>query len=655
MGKKKGKKQYKPVEYNGILDISRSGVGFVEVENQEQDILVKPQDFGKAFNGDKVKVRIISHKSNGRKQGEVIEVLERRNTLFLGRISINGKVAFFEPDNNSMPDFYLPANSVAGVENGDRAQVKFIKWGDKDRKPEGAVVTVIKGKNDGDLAMKEILLENNFPLTFPDNVLRAAEKLDGKISNEELQKRKDFRDVLTFTIDPVDAKDFDDALSFKKLNNGNFEIGVHIADVSYFVTEGSEIDQEAYQRATSAYLPDRVNPMLPEKLSNFLCSLRPNEDKYTFSAVFEISPTGTVKGSWLGRTVIHSNHRFAYEEVQRTIETKQGLHAEVILTLNNIAKKLRVERFKNGAINFSSQEIRFKLDDTGKPIGIIIKESTDATKLIEEFMLLANRTVAEYVSKIKIGKEVVPFPYRVHDSPDEEKLILFVAFAKKFGYKFNLRDEKTIADSFNKLLKDVEGKPEARVLEQIAIRSMAKAFYTTDNIGHYGLGFQYYAHFTSPIRRYPDVMVHRVLQQCLNKKIRPEKDMEMKCVHCSERERAAMEAERSGSKYKQVEYMQQFLGEVFQGIITGVAHFGFWVETIEQKCEGLVSLSDLSDYDDFRYDPENYALVGLRTGKFFRMGDEVKIKVVAADLDKRQLDYQWITEIKEKPAGKKKK
>lgn len=651
MGKKE-KKKGKYGEYIGILEISRSGMGFVDVEGLEQGIMVKPQDFGKAFNGDKVKVRIIPHRTNGRKQGEVVQVLERENTHFLGRVIINHKTAFVAVNNEMMPDFYIPQGSLQGAVNGDRVQIKFVKWDETDKKPQAEIVTVIKGKNDGDLSMQEIIMENNFSISFPQNVLEAAERLDGNITDEELKKRRDFRDVLTFTIDPVDAKDFDDAISFRKLENGNYEIGVHIADVSYYVKEGSEIDQEAYQRATSVYLPDRVNPMLPERLSNFLCSLRPNEDKYTFSVVFEVSSMGKIKNSWLGRTLIHSNHRFSYEEVQQTIESKVGLHAEVILLLNNIAQRLRSERFKQGAINFSSEEIRFRLDDSGKPIGIIIKESKEANKLIEEFMLLANRTVAEYVSKIKINKEPIPFPYRVHDSPDEEKLQMFVTFAKKFGYKFDMHNDRAIVNSFNKLLDDIEGKPEQRVLEQIGIRTMAKAFYSTENIGHYGLGFNYYAHFTSPIRRYPDVLVHRMLQQCLIKKVKPDSEMEKKCMHCSERERAAMEAERAGNKYKQVEYMQQYIGDEFRGIITGVAHFGFWVETVEQKCEGLVSLVDLSDFDDFRYEPENYSLVGLNTRRVFRMGDEVNIKVVAADLEKRQLDYAWVSGIKIKPLPK---
>ena len=402
-----------------------------------------------------------------------------------------------------------------------------------------------------------------------------------------------------------------------------------------------------------------MNPMLPEKISNELCSLRPNEDKFTFSVIFKINNKGKVKDYWIGKTLTHSDHRFNYDEVQQIIESGEGQYSEEITLLNSLAKNFRKERFKNGAINFSSTEVKFKLDENGKPLGIIVKESKESHQLIEEFMLLANRTVATNVSKIKVNKKPIPFPYRIHDTPDEEKLKPFVAFAKKFGYKFDMKDEAEVAKSFNQLMHDVHGKPEQHVLEQLGIRTMAKAIYTTENIGHYGLGFENYCHFTSPIRRYPDVMVHRVLQEILENNIHPDKKMEEKCVHCSARERAAMEAERAGNKYKQVEFMMDKLGEDMEGVISGVSSFGFWVETVNEKCEGLVSIKDLSDYDDFRHDDADYALVGLRTGKKLRMGDKVEIKLVAANLEKRQLDFEWIPNIeslKEKAIkGKKKK
>jgi ribonuclease R len=472
--------------------------------------------------------------------------------------------------------------------------------------------------------------------------MEEALRLPDIIGADVIKARKDCRDYLTFTIDPVDAKDFDDALSIRYLREGLYEIGVHIADVSHYVQPGTKLDQSAYERATSVYLPDRVNPMLPERISNELCSLRPNEDKCTFSAIFQIDEKGDVKHTWLGRTVIHSDHRFSYEDVQATIESKEGLYKKEIFLLNDLAQKFRRKRFKNGAINFSSQEVRFKLDEKGKPIGIVIKESKEANQLIEEFMLLANRSVAEYISKVKINKKPIPFPYRIHDTPDDEKLKPFVAFAKKFGYTFDMHDEAQVAKSFNTLLKEVKGKPEQHVLEQLGIRTMAKAIYTAENIGHYGLGFEHYTHFTSPIRRYPDVMVHRILQECLDKNHKLDREMEEKCRHCSERERAAMDSERSGNKYKQVEYMQDYVGDEFPGIISGVAAFGFWVETVAHKCEGLVSARDLLLFDDFRLDESDYALVGMRSGRKFRMGDLVTIRVTSANLAKRQLDYELI-------------
>lgn len=628
----------------GRLEISRSGMGFVIVEGQEKDIMVKPHEFGKAFHGDIVRVQLMNAQDRTKRpEGKVTGVSERKQIEFIGNISITPKAAFFVPaSNNALPDFHIDLSKLNGAKDGDRVVAKFLKWDKADKKPEGEIISVMQAENEGDMAMKEILINAGFPLAFDADVMKAAEALSTKVTREELKKRKDCRDILTFTIDPADARDFDDAISIRNLDNGNYEIGVHIADVSHFVTPGDILDKAAYERATSVYLPDRVNPMLPEKISNELCSLRPNEDKYTFSVIFQISNRAEIKHRWIGRTVIHSNHRFTYEEVQQTIETNEGVHSKAILLLDKLAKQFRKERFDNGAINFSSTEVRFKLDDKGKPIGIMVKESKDANKLIEEFMLLANRAVAEYVSKIKSNGEPIPFSYRTHDEPDPEKLLPFVAFAKKFGYEFDMHDEKSIAVSFNTLLKAVKGKPEQHVLEQLGIRTMAKAKYTSQNVGHYGLGFENYCHFTSPIRRYPDVMVHRIMQSIIDKKLFIDKTMEEKNKHCSDKERAAMEAERAGNKYKQVEYMQQFIGDEFEGIIAGVSAFGFWVETVEHKCEGLVSVKDLSDYDDFRKDEADYSLVGMRTGKKFRMGDMVKIKVVAANLDKRQLDFEWV-------------
>jgi len=638
------KKTSQATTVKGRLDISKGGLGFVIVEGVDKDVVVRPNDFNRALHGDMVKVQVKNEGSGKRPEGVVTDVLERKQSTFIGNMQVKNNVAFFIPASEKpVPDFYVPWEKLNGAKDGQRVVVKLVKWDKGDRKPEGEVSSILQGSDLNDMAMKEMLLEAGFPLSFEKEVMEEAEQLSSHITREEERKRKDFRDILTFTIDPVDAKDFDDAISVRNLDNGCYEIGVHIADVSHFVKPGSALDKSAYQRATSVYLPDRVNPMLPEKISNELCSLRPNEDKYTFSAVFQITNRAEIKQRWIGRTLIHSKHRFTYEDVQEIIENKEGEHSKAVLLLNDLAQKFRQQRFDNGAINFSSQEVRFKLDENAKPIGIVIKESKESHQLVEEFMLLANRAVAEYISRIKINKEPVPFPYRIHDTPDDEKLKPFAAFAKKFGYKFDVHDEAAVAASFNNLLKEVNGKPEQHVLEQLGIRTMAKAVYTSENIGHYGLGFEHYCHFTSPIRRYPDVIVHRVLQQCLEKNVVVDPKMEEKCKHCSERERKAMETERGANKYKQVEFMQDYIGEEFDAVISGVTSFGFFAETVLHKCEGLVSVrDDLSEYDDFKLDEADYALVGMRSGRKFRMGDAVKVKVVAANLDKKQLDLHWV-------------
>ncbi|GAO44579.1 ribonuclease R [Flavihumibacter petaseus] len=651
--KEKGKERVLPT-WTGKLDITRSGMGFVVIDQLEQDVLVRPSDFNTAMHGDTVEVRVTKPAArNGRMQGVVSRVIDRKQQAFVGKLEISKTFAFFLPESDKpMPDIFVPLSNVNGATNGARVMVRMLEW-EPGKKPLGEVIEVLEDVAENDLAMKEIILENGFPLTFSEDVLEETARIPEILSQADIAARRDFREILTFTIDPVDARDFDDALSIRKLKSG-YEIGVHIADVSYYVQPDTALDKEAYQRATSVYLPDRVNPMLPERISNELCSLRPHEDKFTFSAVFHITAKGEVKEHWLGRTVIHSNHRFTYEEVQEVIESEEGLYKEELLLLNNLAQKFRKQRFKKGAINFSSQEVRFKLDEQRRPIGIMIKESKEAHQLIEEFMLLANRYVAEYIGKIEVNKKSIPFPYRVHDQPDEEKLVPFAAFARKFGHSFDTKSPEKIAASFNQLLQDVQGHPEQHVLEQLGIRTMAKAIYTTKNIGHYGLGFEHYCHFTSPIRRYPDVLVHRVLQDALDSKFVFDKKMEEKCKHSSERERAAMESERAGNKYKQVEYMQNFLGEEFDGVISGVSSFGFWVETVEHKCEGLVSIASLSEVDDFRLIESDYMLAGLRSGRKFRMGDKVRIRVVSANLDKRQLDYEWVITASLKEHSKKK-
>jgi ribonuclease R len=654
MTKKNAKSKHKAVKEllsKGTLDITRSGMGYVIIGDGKNDVLVRPGDFNNALHGDTVRVKITKENvATGKREGRITEVVSRKQTEFVGTIQLSTNFAFFVPDNDKpMPDIFIPLTSLNGAKNKDKVVARLTKWDKEDKKPVGEVVSIMQAEDENEMAMKEILSEAGFPLSFPADVMEEAAKLADIIDEKEIEKRKDIRNILTFTIDPVDAKDFDDAISIRPLKNGVYEIGVHIADVSHYVEPDTKLDEEAYKRATSVYLPDRVNPMLPEHISNVLCSLRPNEDKLTFSAIFQMNAKGEVKQYWLGKTVIHSDHRYTYEDVQQIIESKEGIYNEEILLLNDVAQKLRKKRFSKGAINFSSQEVRFKLDEKGKPISIIIKESKESHQLVEEFMLLANRTVSENVSKIKVNKKPVPFPYRVHDQPDEQKLLPFIEYAKKYGHKFDTSSPEKIAASFNAMLTEAEGKPEQHVLEQLGIRTMAKAIYTTDNIGHYGLAFEHYAHFTSPIRRYPDVLVHRVLFSILNDKPVIDKKMDEKCKHCSERERAAMESERAANKYKQVEFMKTHLGEEFAGVISGVSSFGFWVETVDTKCEGLVSVHQLNDYDDFRHIETEYALVGRRSGRSFRMGDKVNIKVVAANLDKRQLDYEWVID-GDKPA-----
>ncbi|MDB5197064.1 MAG: ribonuclease [Flaviaesturariibacter sp.] len=638
--------------YKGKLEITRSGMGFVVVENLETDILIRPNDFNSALHGDAVRVRIVPSREGKRIQGEVVEVLERKQSEFIGRLQMNKGFAFFVADTErKVPDIFVPEPKFNGAVDGDKVVVKITSWDSgQGKRPVGEVVSVMSQEDTNDAAMKEILLQNGFALEFDDEVLEETARIPDVISEEEISKRKDFRKILTFTIDPVDAKDFDDAISIRILKNGNYEIGVHIADVSHYVEPDTALDGVAYQKATSVYLPDRVSPMLPEHISNVLCSLRPHEDKLTFSAVFQMTPKGQVKEYWLGKTIIHSDHRFTYEDVQEIIEKEEGTYQDEILLLNNIAQRLRKKRFDAGAINFTSQEVRFKLDEKGVPIGIVVKESKEAHQLIEEFMLLANRYVAENVSNVKVNKKPVPFAYRVHDLPSEEKLQPFIAFARKFGHKFDTSSPDKIAESFNGMLQEAHGKPEQHVLEQLGIRTMAKAIYTSENIGHYGLGFEHYCHFTSPIRRYPDILVHRVLFDILNKDIHPDKKMEEKCKHSSERERAAMEAERAGNKYKQVEFMRNYVGDEFDAVISGVSAFGFWAETVEHKCEGMVSIASLSDYDEFRLIQEDYMLNGTRSGRKFRMGDKVRIKVISANLEKRQLDYEWILQSATEPA-----
>lgn len=661
MGRKnnKRKKEYKKEIqlYKGSFEITRSGMGFVVVSGLERDIIIRPNDFNKAFHGDLVRVEITKGDIRaGRLQGKIVQVIERKQKQFIGIVEVNKDFAFFIPiADKPIPDFFIPNHALHGAKDGQKVIAQIVSWEEKDKRPKGEVIEVVTDEMEGDLAMKEILIQQGFSIQFQEEVLEASERIPEVISKDEIAIRRDLREVLTFTIDPDDAKDFDDALSFSRIDKDNIEIGVHIADVSHYIEEDGVLDTSAYERATSVYLPDRVVPMLPERLSNGLCSLRPHEEKLTYSCIYKMTNDGKILDKWIGRTVIKSNHRFTYEDVQIIIDKGTGLYDKEVLLLHNLAQKMRQQRMEHGAINFSSQEVRFKLDATGRPIGIVVKESKASHQLIEEFMLLANRTVAETVSKVKVSGKPIPFPYRVHDQPDEDRLVPFVEFARKYGYHFQIKTPEQIANSFNEMLLKVQGLPEQRVLEQMGIRTMAKAIYTAKNIGHYGLGFEDYCHFTSPIRRYPDILVHRVLTSVLGENPIVDKKMEQKCLHCSERERAAMETERAGNKYKQVEFMKQYLGEEFDAVISGVASFGFWAETVDHKCEGFVSATSLLDYDDFLYYESEYALIGKRSNWAFRIGDPVKIKVIAANLTKRQLDYEWILDIDFNPSSTKKK
>ena len=631
----------------GRVDLTTDGSAFIITEDEfEPDIYVAPRKLRNALHGDTVKVYVYAKQKGGRKkEGEVIEIVARAKMDFTGIVKLSDRFAFFVPDDRKMQhDIFIPLTDLNGAKDNEKAIAHISEWPEGAKNPIGKIIHVLGKQGDNNAEMNAILADFGFPLAFPKEVEAAAEAIPETIPAAEIAKRRDFRKVLTFTIDPFDAKDFDDAISFQKLPNGNNEIGVHIADVSHYVLPDSALDIEAYDRGTSVYLVDRVIPMLPERLSNGLCSLRPNEDKLCFSAVFELDEKANIHSEWFGRTVIHSDKRFAYEEAQEIIEGKQSDFSEEILKLNELAYILRERKFKAGAISFESAEVKFKLDEQGKPIGVYVKERKDAHKLIEDFMLLANRKVAEFVAKKGQGKHKYTFVYRAHDSPKEEALLNFAQFASKFGYKINTQSDKTIAFSLNALLVDVEGKSEQNVLTQLAIRSMAKAIYTTKQSSHYGLAFEYYTHFTSPIRRYPDVMVHRLLAHYLDEGSSANAEhYEKLCVHSSQMEKRAADAERASVKYKQAEYLQDNVGKEFEGIISGVTEWGMYVELVENKCEGMVRLRDISD-DFYVLDEKNYCIIGQRKKRKYQLGDKVAIKVKKVDLSKRQIDFSLVTQ-----------
>lgn len=626
----------------GIVDHVNPRFAYVATgEEGSKDIYVQLRDLGSALHGDTVKVTLLGKKNGASPEGKVVEVVKRGRNRFVGRMEISKSFGFIVPDFKKIyADFFVYPENINGANPNDKVLFEVTKWAEGDKSAEGKVIEVLGKTGENNAEIHSIMAEFDLPFRFPEGVLKLSEQIPEGITKEEISKRRDFRDITTFTIDPEDAKDFDDAISFQKLSNGNYEIGVHIADVTHYVRPGNELDNDAFDRATSVYLVDRTVPMLPERLSNGLCSLRPNEDKLTFAAVFEMDAKGKISSEWFGRTVIHSDHRFSYEQAQEVIETGTGKFAEELKILNGLHDILRKERFKKGAVNFETTEVKFKLDEQGKPLMVIPKIRKEAHKLIEEFMLLANRAVATFVYKMKKGEEKNTFVYRTHDFPNPEKVADFALFAKQFGHALAI-DDASVSRSLNKLMDAIEGKPEQNVLQSLAVRAMAKAKYTTDAKPHFGLAFDHYTHFTSPIRRYPDMIVHRLLQHYLDGgKSVSKKEFEEKCIHSSEREKRAADAERASIKYKQVEFMSMAEHKPFDGIITGVTEFGIFVEISETKCEGMVRMADMKD-DFYEFDEKNYRAIGRRRKKIYRLGDKVVVRIKKTDVDRRTIDLSF--------------
>ncbi|MGI6319839.1 MAG: ribonuclease R [Bacteroidales bacterium] len=629
----------------GIVDMKQTGKAYVILDSEMEDVFIAASNTERALDGDRVKIVLFPRRKSRKTEGRIVEVVQRARTQFVGRVQKGTRISYFIADNVQMPmDIMVPNDLLKNARNGEKVIVKLTDWPEYAKNPIGEVIEVLGMPGNNEVEMKSILAGIDYPLSFPDEVLESIKNIPEKIPQEEIKKRKDFRDILTITIDPQDAKDFDDAISFKELGNKTYEVGIHIADVSHYVTEGSLIDEEAYARATSVYLVDRTVPMLPEKISNGLCSLRPNEDKLCFSAVFKLDESAKIIDEWFGRTVVRSDRRYDYDEVQEIIEGGEGDNKEMILKLDSLAKKLREERMKRGSINFESVEVKFLLDENAKPVDVYVVENKDSNRLIEDFMLLANRRVANLFSAQNNGGKEKISVYRIHDEPNQEKLAQFSAFVTKLGYGIKTGSRNILVKSFNKLFEDTKGKGEQNMIETIAIRTMSKAQYSTDNIGHYGLGFSHYTHFTAPIRRYPDLMTHRLLQLYLDKaEWKNKEDLENKCKHSSIMEIKAAEAERSSVKYKQAEYLADKIGHQFDGIISGVSKWGLFVEIQENKCEGMVSVKRMLD-DFYQLDEDNYQMVGMRHGKVYRLGDRVKIKVRNVDLFRKQMDFDLVIE-----------